>query len=93
MTFTGKTLQTDAEVLEQEVGDAEGDIDFFLTADWPAGVTALCPPASAPKQEVLGEQLMLWQGVAIGSEPLFQALNDAKSLHLDSASMDLLVHL
>lgn len=47
-------MQADAEVLEQEVGDAEGDIDFFLTAEWPAGVTALCPPGSAPEQEVPG---------------------------------------
>lgn len=35
--------------LEEEVSKAEGDIDFLLTVDWPAGVEALCPPGSVPE--------------------------------------------
>ena len=73
MLYNQRSLQEDAEALKQEVEDAEGDIDFFLTADWPAGVAALCPPGSAPEQEVAGLQLLYYRpllAIARGSANL-----------------------
>ena len=34
--------------LEQAVDLAEGDVDIFITCEWPADVTAAVPPQSAP---------------------------------------------
>lgn len=53
------TLQADLKLLEAEIQEAEGDIDFLLTADWPAKVMALCAPGSVPEREVSGQILLL----------------------------------
>ena len=41
-------VQAEVRELEAAVDRAEGDVDFFLTFEWPANVTALCAPGSVP---------------------------------------------
>lgn len=47
-------VQADLKVLHQSIDKAEGDIDFLLTLEWPANVTALCAPGTLPEKEVAG---------------------------------------
>lgn len=37
--------QADVKRLESAVDSATGDVDVFLTCEWPSGVTAAVPPA------------------------------------------------
>ena len=41
-------MQAEVRGLASAVDRAEGDVDFFLTCEWPANVTALCAPGSVP---------------------------------------------
>ena len=41
-------VQADVKRLESAVDFASGDVDVFLTCEWPSGVTAAVPPALLP---------------------------------------------
>ena len=41
-------VQADVKRLESAVDSASGDVDVFLTCEWPSGVTAAVPPALLP---------------------------------------------
>lgn len=41
--------QADVKRLEAAVDSASGDVDIFLTCEWPAGITAAAPAALQPQ--------------------------------------------
>ena len=42
-------VQADVQRLKAEVEASSGDIDIFLTCEWPAGITSTLTPSSLPK--------------------------------------------
>ncbi len=45
---SGRRAQADVKRLEADVDAASGDVDIFLTCEWPAGVGAAVPAALLP---------------------------------------------
>jgi hypothetical protein len=43
-------VQADVAALESQVRSASGDVDMFLTCEWPVGVTDRLPKGAAPQE-------------------------------------------